>query len=278
MAGVIMPANFHFRSLFIEKLEDVSLVLLLPLFFVFTGLRTQIGLLNESSLWIVCGLIILVAVAGKFLGSALAARFTGQSWKDSLSIGALMNARGLMELVVLNIGYDLGVLSPEIFAMFVLMALATTFMTGPALDLINKILPEKKSDDESVAISRGKYKILVSFSGPQKGVSLLNLANSLVKKAPSQADITMLHLSPSNELNQYNLEEYERESFFPVEEASKKLRLPVTKLFKPSAQIDSEIIQTANSGQYNLLLIGFGSSVFTGTLLGKNIGVYYKNY
>lgn len=146
MAGAIMPENNKFRNIFIEKVEDVALVLLLPLFFVYTGLRTQIGLLDEPYLWQVTGLIILVAVVGKFVGSALAARFVGQNWKDSLTIGALMNTRGLMELVVLNIGYDLGVLSPEIFAMMVIMALVTTFMTGPALDLINKIFHKKRHD------------------------------------------------------------------------------------------------------------------------------------
>lgn len=139
MAGAIMPSNISFRKVIIDKVEDVSVVLLLPLFFVFTGLRTEIGLLNDARLWGICGLIILVAVVGKFAGSALAARYVGQTWKDSLSIGALMNTRGLMELIVLNIGYDLGVLSKEIFAMLVLMALVTTFMTGPALDIINKI-------------------------------------------------------------------------------------------------------------------------------------------
>jgi Kef-type K+ transport system membrane component KefB len=143
MAGVIMPSNFSFRKIVIDKIEDVSIILLLPLFFVITGLRTQIGLINEAHLWITFGWILLVAVAGKFGGSALAARIVGQSWKDSLSIGVLMNTRGLMQLIVLNIGYDLGILSPEIFAMMVLMALVTTFMTGPALDLINWLMPEK---------------------------------------------------------------------------------------------------------------------------------------
>lgn len=145
LAGVIMPVNVNFRNSMIEKMEDVSMVLLLPLFFVYTGMRTQIGLLNEASLWITCGWVILVAVLGKFGGSALAARIVGQNWRDSLSIGALMNTRGLMELIVLNIGYDLGILSPEIFTMLVLMALITTFMTGPALDLINWLLPEKET-------------------------------------------------------------------------------------------------------------------------------------
>ncbi len=143
MAGVIMPSSFSFRKIVIDKIEDVSIILLLPLFFVITGLRTQIGLINEGHLWITFGWILLVAVAGKFGGSALAARMVGQSWKDSLSIGVLMNTRGLMQLIVLNIGYDLGILSPEIFAMMVLMALVTTFMTVPALDLINWLIPEK---------------------------------------------------------------------------------------------------------------------------------------
>ena len=143
MAGVIMPGSFSFRKIVIDKIEDVSIILLMPLFFVITGLRTQIGLINEGHLWVTFGWILLVAVAGKFGGSALAARMVGQSWKDSLSIGVLMNTRGLMQLIVLNIGYDLGILSPEIFAMMVLMALVTTFMTGPALDFINWAMPEK---------------------------------------------------------------------------------------------------------------------------------------
>ena len=145
LAGVVMPPQLNFRKMVIDKIEDVSIVLLLPLFFVFTGLRTQIGLLSNAHLWITCAWIIAIAVAGKFGGSKLSAKIVGQNWKDSLSIGALMNTRGLMELIVLNIGYDLGILSPEIFAMLVLMALLTTFMTGPALDLINKFMPDKKN-------------------------------------------------------------------------------------------------------------------------------------
>ena len=145
MAGTVMPDNEKFRKMFIEKIEDVALVLLLPIFFVITGLRTQIGLLDSLELWKVTGLIVLVAVLGKFGGSALAAKFVGQNWKDSLTIGTLMNTRGLMELVVLNIGYDLGVLDAEIFAMMVIMALVTTFMTGPMLNVIQKVSKSAKS-------------------------------------------------------------------------------------------------------------------------------------
>jgi Kef-type K+ transport system membrane component KefB len=136
LAGMVMPAQAGFRKMLAAKIEDVSLVILLPLFFAFTGLKTQIGLLNNSGAWLICGLIVLIAVAGKVGGGMVAARFAGQSWSDSLAIGALMNTRGLMELIVLNIGYDLGVLSPTIFTLMVLMALVTTFMTSPALSAI----------------------------------------------------------------------------------------------------------------------------------------------
>lgn len=146
MTGVVMPDNIEFRTRFIGKIEDIALVLLLPLFFVISGLKTQIGLLNNSQLWEITGIIILIAIVGKFAGSALAAKFVGQNWRDSLTIGALMNTRGLMELVVLNIGYDLGILNSEIFAMMVIMALVTTFMTGPTLNFINKIFKADKAD------------------------------------------------------------------------------------------------------------------------------------
>jgi Kef-type K+ transport system membrane component KefB len=137
IAGVIMPNNIRFKEILTDKIEDVSTILLLPVFFAFTGLRTQIGLLNEGHMWLFCLLIISVAIIGKLAGSAITARVIGRSWQESLSIGALMNTRGLMELIVLNIGYDLGVFGPKIFSIMVIMALFTTFMTGPFLDFVN---------------------------------------------------------------------------------------------------------------------------------------------
>ena len=271
MAGAIMPENVKFRSIFIEKIEDVALVLLLPLFFVFTGLRTEIGLLNDPYLWTITGLIILVAVTGKFIGSALAAKFVGQNWKDSLAIGALMNTRGLMELVVLNIGYDLGVLGPEIFAMMVIMALLTTFMTGPALDVINWAFRSKSEIPQTIN-QISKYKILISFGNPERGKSLLRLANAFINKRKDNASVTAMHLSPSNELNHYNMEEYERESFMPVIQESQQLNQKVTTLFKASNDIDADIVEVANKGDYDLLLVGVGQSIFEGSLLGKILG------
>src|SRR5207344_2704599 len=119
----------------VVRVENLTAVLLLPLFFAFTGLRTQIGLLNSAQDWVICLVIIAIATGGKLGGSAVAARLTGMKWRDSLQLGALMNTRGLMELIALNIGFDLGILSPRIFTMLVIMALATTMMTGPLLTL-----------------------------------------------------------------------------------------------------------------------------------------------
>jgi K+:H+ antiporter len=136
LAGAVMPDTSTVRSFLRDKLAAFSSVALLPLFFAFTGLRTQISLLNDWQGWLVCAGIIAVAIAGKLGGGMLAARWAGMSWSDSISIGVLMNTRGLMELVVLNIGYDLGILSGRIFAIMVLMALVTTCMTGPLLSII----------------------------------------------------------------------------------------------------------------------------------------------
>lgn len=139
LAGAIMPETNDFRQKLGVRIENFSSVLLLPLFFAFTGLRTQIGLLSDVNSWLICLAIIVVATVGKLGGSAIAARLTGMNWSESLQLGALMNTRGLMELIALNIGYDLGILSPRIFAMLVIMALATTTMTGPLLTLFGRM-------------------------------------------------------------------------------------------------------------------------------------------
>ena len=272
LAGAIMPQNHKFRNIFIEKVEDVSVILLLPLFFVFTGLRTQIGLLNDLYLWKITGVIIAVAVVGKFFGSAFAAKFMGQSWKDSLAIGALMNTRGLMELVVLNIGYDLGVLSTEIFTMMVIMALVTTFMTGPALDFINFIFKDKKTIIPEEIGNKSKYKILFSFETPEKGKTLLRIANSLTKKQPDNTIVTALHLSLSSELHPFEVKDHEKEMLLPVISESEVLNQNMVSLFKLSNDIDADITETANQGEYDLLLVSLGQSIFEGTLLGKILG------
>lgn len=272
MTGVIMPDITKFRNLFIEKVEDVSVILLLPLFFVFTGLRTEIGLLNDPYLLKITGFIILVAVIGKFLGSALAAKFVGQSWRDSFTIGALMNTRGLMELIVLNIGLDLKVLTPEVFTMMVIMALVTTFMTGPTLNVINYFFKTKDDGVLDEVSTVEKYKILLSFGNNEKGKSLLRLANSLVKKQKENSTVTAMHLTLSDEVHAYNLEEYEKDKFLPIIDESKILKQEISTLFQATVDIESNIAEVANNGDYDLLLIGLGKSIFEGSLLGKVLG------
>lgn len=135
LAGVITPPNPELRRGLARRFEEFSGTMLLPLFFALTGLRTHVGLLGDSVSWLAFILVLAAAVAGKLGASAAVARAGGLPWNESLALGALMNARGLVELVILNIGYELGVLPPAVFAMMVLMALATTVMTGPLLDL-----------------------------------------------------------------------------------------------------------------------------------------------
>lgn len=135
LAGVVMPRNERLVRHLTERLHDLMVILFLPLFFAFTGLRTSVGLI-EGELWLYCGVIIAVAVLGKMGGSALAAHTAGMTWRESWAVGTLMNTRGLMELVVLNVGLDVEVISPALFAMMVLMALVTTFMTSPILSRI----------------------------------------------------------------------------------------------------------------------------------------------
>jgi Kef-type K+ transport system membrane component KefB len=138
LLGAIVPHDSRLAVELTHKLEDLVVVLFLPAFFAFTGMRTELGLVHGASQWLLCGVILATASLGKFGGSFLAARITGSSPRDAASLGILMNTRGLMELIVLNIGLDLEILSPTLFAMLVLMAVITTFATTPILHLLTR--------------------------------------------------------------------------------------------------------------------------------------------
>lgn len=136
MMGAVMPKTSSLTRHIQEKFESFTVVLLLPLYFAFSGLRMNLHSIHGAQLWMFCGLIILVAIAGKLVGSAIATRATGICWRDAAAVGILMNARGLLGLVILNIGLDIGVISPVLFSMMVLMALVTTFMATPLLEWV----------------------------------------------------------------------------------------------------------------------------------------------
>lgn len=175
--GAIMPKDAGFVHDLMAKLEDITVVLLLPLFFAFTGLRTSVGLVQGAQMWSFAGLVLLVACAGKFGGSAVAARATGLSWREAGALGVLMNTRGLMELVILGIGLDLGAISPAMFTIMVLMALVTTAMTTPVLEWI---YPRRRFDEDRLETDASdSYTVLLPISLPSAGPGLLEAALQL---------------------------------------------------------------------------------------------------
>jgi Kef-type K+ transport system membrane component KefB len=262
IAGVVMPQLPDFRRLVVEKIEDVSVTLLLPLFFVFTGLRTEIGLLNTPHLWFICGIFIIVAIIGKFLGGAFSARLLGENWKDSLSLGILMNTRGLMELIVLNIGYEMHILPPPIFVMLVIMALITTFMTTPVLSFINKVFPNKNLKEEYIRQqAQGVFKVLVALGNPENGRNLVNVAKTLLDGAKNSLWVTAMHITPGTDTNPIHGEQYANESFVGIKTEAERLKIPLTTEYKVTDNIELGIIKNVNQNNYDFLLVGAGVSL-----------------
>ncbi len=206
VVGAIMPRNTDFISKLTEKLQDFTVVFLLPIFFAYIGLRTQIGLLDHPSLWFYTGLIILAATAGKFGGSALASRACGISWRDASAIGILMNTRGLMELIILNIGRNLGVITDTLFAMMVIMAIVTTAMTTPILHLVH---PAVESEAEETAAheraERRGFTVLIPISLPASGGPLAAMAAALSPAIETGRKIVALHLQRLADRDPYSV-------------------------------------------------------------------------
>lgn len=265
VAGVVMPDNIKFRKIMTEKVEDVSLALFLPLFFVSTGLRTEIGLLNSPELWYMCGIFILVAIIGKFGGSLVAARFVGETWKDSLYIGALMNARGLMELVVLTIGYDMKILTPPIFVMLVLMTLVTTFMTPPLISFIQfcyQVFGKYKSHKvEWQQPQPGVFKVLLSFGRASNGQVMLDVAHQMFAHTKDKLEITALHLTVGSDVNPLHTDNFEEVSFGPILYGAQKLNIPLKTRYEVSNNAGQDICEIANKEGYDFLLVGAGISL-----------------
>lgn len=164
--GAFLPNRSKLTLILRERIEDLVTILFLPVFFAFTGLRTQMALVSTTTDWMVVGLVIMVAIAGKFGGSFVAARYSGLGWRESSAIGVLMNARGLVELIVLNIGLDLGVLSPKLFSMLVLMALVTTLMTSPIFSVIRRGLNLEASLGDTVSPAPSSRNAAVKLAEP----------------------------------------------------------------------------------------------------------------
>jgi Kef-type K+ transport system membrane component KefB/nucleotide-binding universal stress UspA family protein len=284
LLGAILPKTGGFAHGLATKLEDVVVVVLLPLFFAFSGLRTEIGLLDSAEHWLVCAAIVAVACIGKFGGSVLPARITGLSWRESGALGLLMNTRGLMELIVLNIGLDLGVITPAVFSMMVIMALVTTFMTTPLLewiypthvmarDLIDVDTKEKEplgsTSMELAAVkvegaASHEHRVLVCIAHATAGPDLMAMAK-LVATPPALA----LHLvSAQRQSELIDSGGDPAELMAPAREHAEEIGLPVRVLSFVSTAPATDICRVAAVRDVSLILLGWHKPVLSQTLLG----------
>jgi Kef-type K+ transport system membrane component KefB/nucleotide-binding universal stress UspA family protein len=272
--GAILPKGQGFAHALLEKLEDLVLVAFLPLFFAYSGLRTQIGLLDSTQAWLVCGLVIAVACAGKFGGSFIAARLTGLSWRESGALGVLMNTRGLMELIVLNIGLDLGVISPLIFSMMVLMALFTTFITTP---LLERIYPDEELARDLIqaveppapAPAPG-FTVLMCVADERSGPGLVNLARAFAG-SERQGQLYALQLvAPSSRVSSQasTVEHRAAATLAPLLERARTLEVPVRAISFVSPEPARDICNVADVRGADLILLGWHKPVLSQTMLG----------
>lgn len=251
IAGVVMPSNLGFRHVMMNKVEDVTLAFFLPLFFAYTGLNTNLLLINSWSMVGVCLLLIVIAIAGKFGGCTIAARLVGETWHDSLTIGMLMNTRGLMELVALNIGYEMGVLPKSIYAVLIIMALVTTFMTTPALHFISKAFNKHKKP-----VKTGRQKILLSFGLPTTGPNLLRISRFIFGTSINQKQLIAAHFTLGMDLNMITAEHYAHDRFLPIEEEASQLNMKLAKVYKVTRNVTDEIVRMTRYEKIDYLVIG----------------------
>jgi Kef-type K+ transport system membrane component KefB len=280
MLGAVMPKDGNFSRLLAEKLEDVVVVFMLPMFFAYSGLRTQLGLLNTASAWVMCGLIILVACLGKFGGSAVAGKLTGLKWREAGALGILMNTRGLMELIVLNIGLDLKVISPTLFTMMVIMALVTTFMTTPLLEMVYpaselaKELETTAAVDAAAATNSG-FTVLMCVAFDRSGPAMVTLTSALIADQPSHNRVYALRLiRPTDRASFYIIDQDEEtgmQGLKPLLETANRLHVAVNPIAFVSPRPAQDICNVAEVKGADLVLLGWHKPVVTRTVLGGTV-------
>ncbi|MBR8806464.1 cation:proton antiporter [Porphyromonas levii] len=251
IAGVVMPTNLNFRHMLTEKVEDVSLAVFLPLFFVSSGLSTQIGLLNTPAHWWVTLAITLVAILGKVGGTYGACRVVGETRRDSLYMGVLMNTRGLMELVILSMGLQLEILSPVMYAILVIMTLVTTFMTTPILHLVNKLWPAK-----IVKAVKDGFHILFSFGRSRTGITMMRIVESFFPKLQQKINLVGLHLTIGSDTSWGDAEHYRAQSFAPIQSHADNQGYDVEEYYEVTDNPIQSIVKATKVTQTDLLLVG----------------------
>ncbi|MFZ6180132.1 cation:proton antiporter [Nannocystis pusilla] len=280
LMGAIIPRDAGFARVLAEKLEDIVVIVLLPTFFALSGLRTHIGLLNTPEHWVQCLLIIMVACLGKFGGSYVAARWTGLGWRESAALGILMNTRGLMELIVLNIGLELGVISPTLFTMMVLMALVTTFMTTPILqvvyppELLAQELVDPPQADLRATLPEG-FSVLMCVAFDRSGPGMAQLAGALVGKQTAADRLYGLQLQRPAERTSTLLEDGDNAespgALEPLLARGRDHGLHVRPLSFVSGEPARDICSVAEVKDVDLILLGWHKTLFGQALLGGTV-------
>ena len=286
LIGAVMPKNAGLTRELAEKTEDFVLVFLLPLFFAYSGLKTEVGLLNSPDKWLLCLAVIGVAIIGKYVGTYFAARVSGIDKRESAALGWLMNTRGLTELIVLNIGLELKVISPLLFTMLVIMALVTTFMTSPLLEwiypkrLIRLDVMETETDGESTE-PQATYRVLVPVANPNTQRGLINLALAIagtrqpaVVHPLSLVEIQENYAFASTPLEADRRVEKRRAQ---IDELVKSIQPPeVRERLWPIVRVSSDIARETNSianlDHTDLILVGWHRPVFDQNRLGGRVG------
>lgn len=274
MFGAVMPKDSSFIKHLSEKVEDFTVLFLLPLFFAYTGLHTELGLLDSASLWAICGVIVLVAVLGKFGGVTIAARCFGMSWRQGSLLGVLMNTRGLMELIILNIGLTFGVLSKPLFAMMVVMALVTTFMTTPLMRLLYSPARQKKELEEAQreeAETVAGVHVVVPVSLKASAGPLIRMGGMLMAGDPGR--IYALHLERPDEFEtRAKSAVTETDEVLDVaQSAAEAAHLPIHSLSFVSRNIGRDIAQAAREHHASWVVMGWHKPVFFNSVLGPTV-------
>lgn len=270
LIGCVMPKGTQFVRHVTEKMEDFTVVFLLPIFFAYAGLRTQIGLLNSPQLWLYAGLIFIAACGGKLLGAAIPAKLFGSDWREAAAIGVLMNTRGLMELVILTVGLQLHVITDSIFAIMVLMALLTTFMTTP---LLHWVYPAKLLRVPQAPKEKRAFSILIPVADPRSGGPLLRIGEMLAGVASEQGRIVALHLRRADDRAEFRsgLAEPLADPLRPLLEHAAQNNVKVEPISFVGRDVPHDIARVAKDFSVDLVLIGFHRPVFGKTILGGTV-------
>ncbi|HKO47367.1 MAG TPA: cation:proton antiporter [Polyangiaceae bacterium] len=276
--GTIMPRHGDYAHALAERLEDFVVVALLPLFFAYSGLRTELGLLASGSDWALCGGLIAVACIGKFGGTFCVARLTGMNTRDSAALGVLMNTRGLMELIVLNVGLDLGVISPKIFTMMVIMALVTTIMTTPLLELVAPRSFEVQKPASVDPVQSAPVRLLLCVGDAQMGPAMVLLAvscaggsrdsGSAVLHLERPRDRTSAYLRPGSKA----VPQSRASGLLPALEAATAAGVALEFVSFDSSDPAADICEVARSKHSDYVVLGLHRPVLGQNPFGGTVG------